>query len=114
MAGFVRWIGVEVSDHDGASEDQINAGSDLPTGRYKLLVGAVKAVAGLVVVHRIDAAAEVHLLRRHSGQRLLCIMGECVVHWSTQRGIGGQINFYPWVDLSHLLAAPNIFLIHVP
>src|SRR5260221_797582 len=94
MSGFVRWIGVEVSHHDRASDDQINAGSDLPTGRYKLLVGAVKAVAGLVVVHRIDAAAEVHLLRRHSGQRLLCIMGECVVHWSTQRGIGGPVSLY--------------------
>src|SRR5258707_8373196 len=105
MSGFVRWIGVEVSHHDRASDDQINAGSDLPAGRYKLLVGAVKAVAGLVVVHRIDAAAEVQLLRWHSGQRFLCVMGECIVHWSTQRGIVGVREFGAGVLPFHVLAS---------
>src|SRR5260370_14979211 len=103
MSWFVRRIGVEISQHNRASDDQINAGSNLSAGRHKLLVGAVKAVAGLVVVDRIHGSAEVQLLGWQASQGLLRVMGECVAHWCAQRVIGGPIPFHPALDLSNVV-----------
>ncbi len=97
MSGLVRRVDTEVSHHDRAGDDEVDAGSDLPARPHKLGVGPVKALAGLVV-DGIDAAAEIQLFGWQAGQGLLRVMGECVAHWRAQRGIGGQIRFHRGLD----------------